>query len=402
MDSSLFTPAKIGPLTLRNRTIRAAAFEGMCQGNAPTKMLHDYHVEVAKGGIGMTTLAYASVTRSGLSFPHQLWLRDEIVPKLREITDAVHHEGAACSIQIGHCGNMSKPTMAGQIPISASTGFNLYSPTIVRGMREREIIEVAKAFGQAVNRARNAGFDAVELHAGHGYLISQFLSPLTNHRKDQYGGSLDNRMRFLRMCLNEAMEQAKEDIAVLVKTNMYDGRKGGIEIPEGIEIAREIERMGVHAMILSGGFVSCAPMHVMRGAMPFKTLTHYMDCWWLKLGIKMVGKWMIPAVSFKEAYFLDDALKFRKALKLPLVYVGGLISRDKIDEVLNHGFEFVSMARALIRQPDFVNLMKGGVRYCDCSHANYCIGRMYSIEMACHKSHTDLPCAIIKELEQGR
>ena len=128
-NSLLFTPAKIGPLTLRNRTIRSAAFESMCENNSPTQMLEDYHVSVARGGIGMTTLAYASVTRNGLSFKRQLWMREEIVPGLRRITDAIHREGAAASIQIGHCGNMSKKSVAGQLPISASSGLNIYSPT---------------------------------------------------------------------------------------------------------------------------------------------------------------------------------------------------------------------------------------------------------------------------------
>ena len=133
--STLFTPGRIGPLTLRNRTIRSAAFEGMCPGNAPSEMLYNYHVSVAAGGIGMTTLAYSSVDQSGLSFPHQLWLKKENIPALRRITDAIHKEGAAASIQIGHCGNMSHRKICGCTPISASTGFNLYSPTFVRGRR---------------------------------------------------------------------------------------------------------------------------------------------------------------------------------------------------------------------------------------------------------------------------
>ena len=154
-ESVLFTPGRIGPLTLRNRTIRAAAFEGMCDGNSPTDMLYEYHRSVAAGGIGMTTLAYASVTRNGLSFPHQLWLRPEIVPGLRRITDAIHREGAAAGIQIGHCGNMSHRAICGCTPISASSGFNIYSPTLVRGMRTSEIADVARAFGTAVNLARD-------------------------------------------------------------------------------------------------------------------------------------------------------------------------------------------------------------------------------------------------------
>ena len=255
--SSLFTPYKLGPVTLRNRTIRSAAFESMGRHFGPTQQLKDYHVSVARGGVGMTTLAYAAVCRSGLSFDKQLWLRPEIVPGLREITDAVHREGAAAGIQIGHCGNMTHLTTAGQIPIGASTGFNLYAYTPVRGMRAGEIEQVARDFGRAVHTAHDAGFDSVEVHAGHGYLISQFLSPYTNRRRDEYGGSLENRMRFMRMCLEEVMEAAAQTgTAVLVKHNMYDGFKGGIEIPESLEIAREIERFGVDGIVLDLGVSS--------------------------------------------------------------------------------------------------------------------------------------------------
>lgn len=402
-ESILFTPGKIGPLTLRNRTIRSAAFESMCENNAPTKMLADYHTSVAAGGIGMTTLAYASVTRNGLSFKRQLWMREEIVPELRKITDAIHSHGAAASIQIGHCGNMSKRGVAGQLPISASSGLNIYSPTFVRGMKPREIEEVARAFGHAVCLAREAGFDAVEVHAGHGYLLSQFLSPYTNHRKDIYGGSLENRMRFMKMAMSEVMEAARGDMAVLVKTNMRDGFKGGIEIDEGIEIAKELERCGAHALVLSGGFVSRAPMYVMRGQMPIKAMTYYMDIPWLKFGVKLVGRMMIPTVPFKECYFLEDALKFRQQLKLPLVYVGGIVNRGNIETVLDSGFEFVQMGRALITQPDFVNRMRdSGDIACSsgCEHKNYCIARMYTIDMKCHKDVPDLPAKLRRELER--
>ena len=119
-ESILFTPAQIGPLTLRNRTIRAAAFESMCPGNVPSKMLFDYHQSVAAGGIGMTTIAYSAVTQSGLSFDRQLWMRKDIVPELRQLTDAIHTEGAAASIQLGHCGNMSHKNICGCIPMSAT------------------------------------------------------------------------------------------------------------------------------------------------------------------------------------------------------------------------------------------------------------------------------------------
>lgn len=396
----LFTPVKFGPIEIRNRSIRAAAFEGMCPGNTVSQQLIDYHQSVAAGGIGMTTVAYASVCRNGLSFPHQLWLRREILPELRKLTDAIHREGAAASIQIGHCGNMSKKSVAGEWPVGASTGINIYSPTWARGLKKDEITSIAASFGDAVNIAREGGFDAVEVHAGHGYLLSQFLSPYTNQRKDEFGGSLENRMRFMNMAMQQVMEAAGNDMAVIVKMNMYDGFRAGMQLPECIETGKQLERLGAHALVLSAGFVSKAPMVVMRGAMPMRTLTYYMDNWFLKAGVGLFGKWMIKEKPFTEAYFFEDALRFREQLKLPLIYVGGLTSSEKIEMVLNAGFDGVSMARALLNEPGFINRLKTGDASPNaCSHANYCIARMYSRDMACHKHIENLPPYLLKELQ---
>ncbi len=402
-ESALFTPYKLGNATLRNRTVRSAAFESMGKDYSPTQQLRDYHVSVARGGIGMTTLAYASVSRTGLSFKSQLWMRSEIVPALKEITDAVHAEGAAVSIQLGHCGNMTHFSTAGQIPISASTGVNLYSPTIVRRARRSELEQIALDFGNAVRLAHEAGFDCVEIHAGHGYMISQFLSPLTNHRRDEFGGTLENRMRFMRMCLAEVMKAKDETgIGVLVKHNMYDGLHCGIQVPESIEIAKVIESYGVDGIVLSGGFVSRTPMLVMRGAMPVKTLTYYMKNPLLKIGVKLAGWLMMRPYPWSECYFLEDAEKFRAELKCPLVYVGGIVSREGADRALDAGFEMVQMARCLVAEPDFVDRMKNEGEGCRsiCDHKNYCIGRMYSVDMQCHRNCPDLPRKLQREIEK--
>lgn len=400
----LFTPAKLGPIELRNRTIRSAAFEGMGRDNGPTDMLRDYHLSVARGGVGMTTLAYAGICRSALSFDTQLWLRPEIVPQLRDITDGIHQAGAKASIQIGHCGNMTHRSTTGSTPVGACTGFNLYSPTFVRGLRKDELTQIARYFGDAVRTARDAGFDCVEVHAGHGYLISQFLSPYTNHRRDEFGGTLQNRMTFMHMCLEESLKAAGSDMALIVKTNMRDGFKGGLEIEDCLTVAKEIERAGVHGMVLSGGFVSKAPMYVMRGEMPIFAMTHYMKQLWLKYGVRLAGRFMIKPEPFKPLYFLDDARLFRRELKLPLIYVGGVIDRKGADTVLDdEGFDFVQMGRALLNQPDFVNRMlhAGDTNHrCDCDHVNYCIARMYSREMACHKHCENLPKGIVREIEK--
>ena len=401
--NKIFEEAHIGPLTLRNRTIRSAAFESMCPGHQPSQQLYDYHTSVERGGLGMTTAAYAAVTESGLSCDRQLVMCKDIIPGLRHLTDGIHKEGAAAGIQLGHCGNMSHKEICGCIPVSACTGFNMYSPTIVRGLRKEELPPLARKFGEAVNLAREAGFDSVELHCGHGYLIDQFLNPYFNHRKDEYGGSLENRMRFMIMCVEEAVKAAGSDMAVIAKMNMRDGlKKPGTTFEESIEIARRLQSLGVHAIVLSGGLVSATPMYVMRGEMPIQTMTHYMDKWWLKYGVRACGKMMVPTVDYQEAYFLEDALKFRQAMPdMPFIYVGGLVCGDKIKEVLSHGFEAVQMARSVLNEPDFVNKLKEDEHYrCGCRHSNYCIGRMYSIDMACHQHlpEDELPLKLRKEI----
>lgn len=405
IDSPIFTPVKIGPVTLRNRIIRSAAFENMAYGNKPSQDLKDYHVAVSRGGVGMTTLAYASVNRSGLSFDGQLWMREEIVPALKDITDAIHAQGAKASIQLGHCGNMTHRATCGCTPVGASSGFNLYSPTFVRGLRKDEIDTLVEDFGHAVDLARQAGFDCVEIHAGHGYLISQFLSPYTNHRHDEYGGSLENRMRLMQRVIRRVMEAARDDMGVVVKMNMYDGFRSGMQREECLEVARELERLGVHAIVLSAGFVSKAPMTVMRGAMPLRTLAHYMDWrkfWWLKALVRWFGRIMIPTVPYKDSYFLDDAKAFRAAVSLPLIYVGGMVSRAGMEEVLAAGFSALQMARALVRDTDFVNkLHSGEVERSECKHSNYCIGRMYTLEMRCNHCAGQLPPALQKEIEKA-
>ncbi len=408
MDS-LFTPYQLGPITLRNRFIRSAAFENMCRDNSPTQMLQDYHVSVARGGVGMTTVAYCAVDLSGVSFDGQLFVRDEILPDLRQLTDAVHKEGAKVSIQLGHCGNMTHYATCHCMPLSASTGFNLYSPTLHRRMNVDEIHAMARKFGEAVDFCRKAGFDCVEIHAGHAYLISQFLAPRTNRRHDTYGGSLDNRMRFLNEVLDEVMAHAKDDMAVIVKTNMWDDCRGGVTREEGIRIAQEIARHKVHGIVLSGGTVSASPMTILGGAMPIRTLAHYMpgSMWWLKAALRMGGgKMLIPTVPFRELYFMDEAKRFQDAVKdVPLIYVGGIQSGDNCQRIMDEGFPLFQLAHVLIKDPDFVRHVQENPHYnAGCTRSNYCVGRMYSREMKCHecvlRDGEHIPASLQKEIEQ--
>ena len=393
-ESKLFSPFTLGPVTLRNRFIRSAAFENMARANRPTQELQDYHVSVARGGVGMTTVAYCAVDLSGVSFDGQLYVRPEIIPEMKKMTDAIHAEGAKASIQLGHCGNMTHFYTCHCMPVSADTWFNLYSPTIHRRLKVAEIKHLVKKFGEAVDFARECGFDCVEIHAGHAYLISQFLAPRTNHRHDAYGGSFENRCRFLNEVLDEVMAHAKDDMAVVVKTNMWDDCWKGVSIEEGIAIAKQIAQHHVHGIVLSGGTVSRSPMTILSGAMPYKTLAHYMPTksfWWLKAALNIPGvhQIMLPTSPFKELYFMDKAKIFQEALKeynVPLIYVGGVQSGDNCQQIMDEGFELFQLAHVLIKDPQFVHHVQQNSHYhAGCGRSNYCVGRMYTLNMKCHE-----------------
>jgi len=394
--NKLFTEYQLGPITLRNRFIRSAAFENMCTGNTPSQMLEDYHVSVAKGGVGMTTVAYCAVDLSGVSFDGQLYVRPEALKGLKHLTDAIHKEGAKASIQLGHCGNMTHVATCHCLPVSASNGINLYSPTVHRRLKVSEIKTLVKKFGEAVDFCREAGFDCVEIHAGHAYLISQFIAPRTNHRHDEYGGSFENRVRFLNEILDEVMKHAKDDMAVVVKTNMTDDCWRGMTMEEGLKVAKEIAKHKVHGIVLSAGTVSASPMTILSGAMPIKTLAGYMPgkMWWLKAALLMGGgQLMIKTSPFRELYLMDWAKKFQEAFKndpdfkdTTLIYVGGVQSGDSCQKIMDEGFELFQLAHVLIKDPEFVNHVEANPHYnAGCRRSNYCVGRMYTKEMKCHE-----------------
>ncbi len=393
--SRFFTPGKLGPLTLRNRSIRAAAFEGMSAHHNVTDALISYHSAVAKGGTGMTTVAYASVSKSGLSFEHQLWLRDEIIPQLRNLTDAIHHEGAAASIQIGHCGNMANSAVTGIRPVAPSGGINWYGPTFPRGMSKADIAGVVADFKNSVRIAAEGGFDAIEVHAGHGYLISQFLSPYTNKRTDEYGGSFENRSRFMREVLTAVREALPPHIAFIVKMNCWDGFEGGITKEEAQLTAKAIEQCGAHAIVVSGGFVSRAPMYVMRGSMPVDVMAYFIREPFKRFLVKHFGRQLIPSLPFSEGYFMEEAKRIQQSVSIPVILVGGMNSISTINKAMNEGFEWIAIARALIENPRFVNdLQNEVIQKSACTICNYCVAKMYTEEMACHLHQANIPAEL--------
>lgn len=395
-QSKLFTEYQIGPLTLRNRTIRSAAFEGMCANFNVTQDLINYHTDVAKGGIGMTTVAYASINKSGISVPHQLWMRREIIDDLIQLTSSVHNEGALASIQIGHSGNMANSRVSGKRPISPSGGINWYGYNFPKKMTKSDIKNVVNDFVDAVIVAAEGDFDAIEVHAGHGYLISQFLSPYTNKRNDEYGGSFENRSRFLREVLVAIKDNLPPHMALIVKMNSYDGFEEGITKQEGIETAKIIEECGADAIVVSSGFVSKTPMYVMRGAMPFDALLHFIKNPIKKYFVNLKGEKAIQPFEFKEGYLVEDAKEIKKAISIPVILVGGLNSLETIDNALNEGFEFMSFARSLIRNTNFINDLRNEVvDKSKCTICNYCFAKSFSGKADCIFNDAEAPKFVV-------
>ena len=227
-----FSPLSIGDLTLKNRFIKAATYEGMSPDGFPTDDLIDFHTQIAKGGTALTTVAYGAVHADGRTHEDQLLIRDEAMPMLSRLTDGVHQNGGLASIQLTHCGFFTRNTsMSSRKPQSASRTFNTYGLMsglpFSRAMTLDDIDRSTEDFARAASQVAKAGFDAVEIHMGHGYLLSQFLSPTINKRTDKYGGSLSYRMRFPLEVLNRVREVLGAEFPILVKMNLSDGFKGG-------------------------------------------------------------------------------------------------------------------------------------------------------------------------------
>jgi 2,4-dienoyl-CoA reductase-like NADH-dependent reductase (Old Yellow Enzyme family) len=381
----VFTPTAIGGLRLRNRFIRSAAFEGMCPDGEPSAALVDYHRELAAGGVAMTTVAYAAVTDSGRSYLHQLCLsKTGTIPRLRQLTDAVHSEGAAASIQLAHGGYAASPVAAGGKAIGPSAVFNRYTFSFPRAMTEGDIETVTEGFGLAASSAVESGFDAIEIHAAHGYLLSQFLSPHTNRRSDRWGGALENRLRFPIDVIRRVRQAVGPEFPILVKVNLRDGFRTGLDLDESVEIAKRYEAEGVDALVLSGGFMTRTPIYVMRGDVPYRELRRDLPGLGHKLTALLFGRLLVRKVPFTEAYFLEDALHVRKETRIPLVLVGGLRRLEQMEHVVGRGFEFLAMARPFILEPDLVRKFETGAAVeARCVPCNKCLASVARGSVRC-------------------
>ena len=376
---SPFAPASLGPLRLRNRIIKAATFEGVMPRGAVTQSLIDFHVAVARGGAALTTVAYCAVSPGGRVNRHCLVLRPEIAGDLRRLTAAVHEHGAAVAAQLGHAGLVADMRSNRTKTLAPSTRLSAPAMGLVRAATPAQLDAVAADFVTAAEVAVTAGFDALELHLGHNYLLSSFLSPNLNRRRDEYGGSVENRSRFPRRVVAAVRAAVGREVAVTAKLNMADGVPGGLHVAESLQVAQLLEADGhLDALQLTGGSSLLNGMYFFRGEVPMAEFIATQPPV-VGLGLRVLGRRIFPTYPFEEAFFLPLARHFRERLSMPLILLGGINRLDTIHGALAEGFEFVAMARALLREPDLVLRMhRGQVGAGLCDHRNKCLPTIYS------------------------
>ncbi|MFB0526138.1 MAG: NADH:flavin oxidoreductase [bacterium] len=349
MDA-LFEPIKINRMVLKNRFVRTATAERMSPPNGEfTREMVNLYTRLAQGGAGLIITGHAYVHPLGKADRRMTGIHEDgLIPGLKKLVDAVHRFNTKIVMQINHCGGRRDKDVGEETPIGPST--IEYEPLeiVSREMDAGEIEEVIDLFARAAGRVKNAGFDGVEIHSVHGYLISQFLSPITNRRKDSWGGSLDNRMRLLVEVYRRTRETVGKDYPVLAKVPAGDFVEGGLTVKEACEVAKKLSELGIDAIELSGGL---AGSRYRKGRK---------DLSWMR----------------KEAYFRPYAEMLKKVTNVPVILVGGLRKPETMRKILEEGSaDLIGLARPLIREPDFPNRIKrGDLRKAECVSCSNCSG----------------------------
>lgn len=375
-----YSSRKLASLDLKNVFIKSATFEGMYDLGIPNQKLIDHHVAMAKGGVALTTISYGAVSKDARTFKTQMYINEESLSRLKVLKEQVHKEGGKVSIQLTHCGYFSKNTEFKR-PLAPSKVFNEYGVlsgiVFSKAMSHADMDRVANDFANSAKQLKEIGFDAVELHMGHGYLLSQFLSPWTNKRKDEYGGSIENRARFPLEVFETVQKTVGLDFPIIVKLNLADGFKNGFTLEESSYVCKELEKRSCSLVVLSGGFTSKTPFYLMRGAVPLKGMIKNGTSWAEKITMALFGPLIIKKYAFEENFFLNQAKEIRKQVAMPLAYLGGVDSKKGIEEILTAGFEYIALARPLIHDSNFLLKMESGeITKSECNRCNECIVEM--------------------------
>ena len=347
--ATLLDQTTIKGMTLRNRLVRSATWEGMCeQDGRPTEKLINWYRTLAQGGIGLIISGYTFVRPEGKQLPGKMGIyTDDFASDFENLTSAVHDAGGKIAIQLVHAGGQTNAKTAGRQPLAPSAVQVDQFPEMPSELTKVEINDIVTAFGEGARRAKAWGFDAVQLHSAHGYLINQFLSPLTNRRTDEYGGSFENRSRFLLEVYRKVRETVGPDYPVLIKLNAADNLDGGLEIDDAVRAAQNLAEAGIDAIEVSAGTSASGEKGPVRGK---------------------INK------PEREAYNLDLARKVKATVGCPVMVVGGFRSYEVAEKAIrDDGMDYISMARPLIREPGLPNRwIKGDRSPARCISCNSC------------------------------
>lgn len=377
--SLLFSPMKIGNMELSNRFVCSATYEGMAQGTGEiSDEFIKRYVKLAKGGVGMSVTGMMYVHPSGRAYEKQAGIHnDPMVKGLSRLTDAVHQEGGRIAFQLAHCGRQTTKGVAGQTPLAPSSRgrdpLNFVKP---KAMTEDDILETVSAFGAAAERAVRAGADAIQLHAAHGYLLCEFLSPYFNIRTDSWGGSDENRFRFIKAVYQTVEKVVPDDYPVMVKLNTNDYTpQEGITPTLAVTYAKWLSELGIDALEVSCGATNYSYMNMCRGNVPAKELVQSLSWWEKPIGKLMIGK-LEGNYDLEEGYNREAAQMIKPVLgDVPLMLVGGMRTVAHMEDVLEaNEADLISMSRPFIREPFLVNKIKEGkMEKVSCVSCNRCL-----------------------------
>jgi len=382
-NQRMFEPASIGSIRLRNRFLRSATHEGMADADgAPTELLEELYVRLAKGETGALIAGYAGVLQQGRSsFPGMLMMHDDrLVPAYRRLLDTVHQAGAPVIAQLAHCGRQTRSAVTGKRTVAPSAQKDpFFTEEVPHELSDSDIREIIEAFSGAAVRARASGFDGVQLHCAHGYLLAQFLSPFSNRRTDRWGGSIENRFRIV-LEIMQSIHRKVGDFPVLAKINAYDGMKGGMKVEDAVQIAMMLEQAGCAAVEVSSGVIS-EGLAVMRGPKPpldplfeanfkFASIPQL-----LQPVLKRVLPPFLPASPKPyRCYNVQASKEIKAAVSMPVIVVGGIHTLEDASVVLSGSrADFVSMSRPFINDPAIVRKFREGSQTMSkCTMCNYC------------------------------
>jgi len=335
--SKLFESTNINSMTLKSRFVRSATWEGMADetGTCNSKMV-ELMRNLAKGGVGLIITGHAHVLPNGQASPFQTGIyKDDFIPGLRQVTDSVHNEGGKIVLQIAHAGCQALQRFTGTEPVGPSV-FENRGKTVCREITIDEINETINAFGKAAERAKIAGFDGIQIHAAHGYLFSQFLSPFYNKRTDEYGGSIENRAKPLLEAYRKIRTSVGDDYPVLLKVNSQDYVANGLNISDMVRVAVMLQNEGINAIELSAGTIHADKAHVPVRAGKIDT-------------------------EAKEVFYREAAIAYKEKINVPLMLVGGMRSYNVAEQLVHDGStDYVSLSRPLIREPELINRWQSG------------------------------------------